>query len=239
MFWNTLYLYLKIAYKKYFPFTKSNFSHPRDIGEVFKEIYLKNYWGSATTLSGPGSELAVTKKFIPQLNELFNQYNVKNILDCPCGDFNWMKYVNLKDRKYLGADIVKELVEVNIQKYKTSEIDFKILDITNDNLPFADLILCRDGLVHFSYEEIFKALKQIKQSGSKYLLTTTFNMFPANFNINTGEWRPINFLKKPFYFPDPIFTINEYLPSDIPKQYTKSLTLWKIDSLRIPEYYRN
>ncbi len=36
------------------------------------------------------------------------------------------------------------------------------------------LILCRDTLVHFSYQHAFAGLKHFHDSGSRYLLTTTF-----------------------------------------------------------------
>ena len=235
MWWHALFLHLKIFYKKYFRFLKKRVRQSEDIGDVFKQIYLKNCWGSANTISGPGSELTATQTLIPQLNKLLDEYKINSILDIPCGDFNWMRHVDLKGHIYIGVDIVSELIESNIQKYKNGEIDFKVLNLTSDKLPCADLILCRDGLVHFSYKEIFKALRQIKQSGTKYLLTTTFNRFPTNYDITTGEWRPLNLQLKPFNFPDPICSIIEYVPSNLPVQYTKLLSMWEINSIGIPD----
>jgi hypothetical protein len=235
MSWHSIYLFLKIFYKNHFGFLYKNSTKSVEIGEVFKNIYLKNYWGSATTVSGPGSELLSTESLIPKLNTLLDDFRIHSILDIPCGDFNWMKHVDLKGRNYIGADIVSALIESNTQQYKTADIDFKVMDLTSNQLPRVDLILCRDGLVHFNYTEIFRALRQIKQSGSRYLLTTSFNKFPANYNITTGEWRPLNLQKKPFLFPEPIYSIEEFMPSNVPKQYTKLLSLWEINSISIPE----
>lgn len=235
MSWHSIYLYIKIFYKNHFGFLYKNSIKSVEIGEVFKDIYLKNYWGSATTVSGPGSELSATESLVPQLNKLLDDLKIHSILDIPCGDFNWMKHVDLKGRVYIGADIVNALIDSNTQQYKTADIDFKVLDLTSDQLPRVDLILCRDGLVHFNYTEIFRALKQIKHSGSKYFLTTSFTKFPGNYNIATGEWRPLNLQKKPFLFPEPIFSIGEFMPANVPEQYTKMLCLWDINSISIPE----
>lgn len=120
-----------------------------------------------------------------------------------------MKEVELNLDMYIGADIVNDLVEINSNKYGNNNRKFIQLDITKDELPLpADLILCRDLLVHFSFEDISKAIKNIKTSGSKYLLTTCHNNL-KNKNIVTGLWRPLNLQISPYKFPDPIKSIKE------------------------------
>jgi hypothetical protein len=37
-------------------------------------------------------------------------HDVKSLLDIPCGDFHWMRRVNLQGLSYVGADIVRELI---------------------------------------------------------------------------------------------------------------------------------
>ena len=44
---------------------------------------------------------------------LLRDYNITTVIDVPCGDFHWMSRVNLEGRKYIGGDIVKELIEDN------------------------------------------------------------------------------------------------------------------------------
>ena len=65
-------------------------------------------------------------------------------------------------------------------------------DITRDALPRADVILCRDCLVHFSFKDIFAAIDNFKKSQSRYLLATTFIAFSENLDVATGEWRRLN-----------------------------------------------
>ena len=61
-------------------------------------------------------------------------YEIKSILDIPCGDFNWFQKINLNKLRYIGADIVKEIVKSNLKKYKTDNINFLELDVVNDDL---------------------------------------------------------------------------------------------------------
>jgi hypothetical protein len=216
-----------IFYKNIQARFKSNTGKKTDIQKTFSAIYRRNYWGSAETVSGPGSELKNTEKLIGDLNRVLEKYNISSILDIPCGDFNWMQHVNLKNIKYTGADIVPELINENIRKYPQKNISFKVLDITTDQLPKADLIICRDCLGHLSIENISKALMQIKSSGSKYFLITSFNNFPGNYDIVNGEWRPVNLLKKPFNLPKPLLEIEELSVVETQVHNLKTLALWE------------
>ena len=102
------------------------------------------------------------------------------------------------------------------------------MDITTDGLPQADLVLCRDCLVHFSYEQIFRALKNFKDSRSEYLLMTTFAGRQSNSDIVTGDWRPLNFRISPFNLPEPFKVINEKCTEEGGRYADKSLALWRL-----------
>jgi hypothetical protein len=81
--------------------------------DKFTEIYNNNGWCSPESRSGNGSELKNTIKLRSELPYLFVKYNIKSILDIPCGDFNWMKEVDLTNIEYKGADIVESLINLN------------------------------------------------------------------------------------------------------------------------------
>lgn len=134
--------------------------------------------------------------------------------------------------EYIGGDIVAEMVEENQRRYGNHNHRFIHLDLIQDKLPQVDLILCRDCLVHFSDRHIFSALKNIKNSGSTYILTTTFVGLERNQNIPLGLWRPINLQLPPFGFPIPKMLIDEGCPLEGYKD--KHLGLWEIED--IPEY---
>ena len=178
----------------------------RDLKKIFTEIYESNSWTSSESRSGLGSELISTETIRKELPEVFKKFNIKSVLDIPCGDFNWMNNVDLKEVHYIGADIVENMIEDNKNNFK--DYEFKVLDITEDDLPEVDLIFARDILGHFDYENIEKTIKNIIRSGSKYLLTTSFTKWEYNIDIKNGDWRPINLMLKPFLF-KPIYLINE------------------------------
>lgn len=200
--------------------------------EVFTDIYRKNLWGSTESKSGTGSELIQTKEVILEINKLIDTYQIQSILDIPCGDFNWMKNVNLEKIQYLGSDVVHEIIEDNNIKYNKKNIDFKVLDLINDVLPKVDLVIVRDCLIHFSIEDINKAIKNIKSSESKYILTTSFTDCQDNTNIITGSYRKINLLKNPFFFPIPILIINEKCTEGEGANIDKSLIMFEIKNIR-------
>jgi hypothetical protein len=203
----------------------------KDAEDIFAEIYERNEWGSNESVSGQGSVIEQTKVIINKLPEIFNDYGIKTMLDIPCGDFNWMKNVDLTGVNYTGADIVDELIKENKQKFETESVSFRKLNLLADELPKVDLIFCRDCLVHFSFEDIRKALRAICRSNSTYLLTTTFTEHQQNQEILTGQWRQINLEIEPFSLPEPLSLINEECTEAGGKYADKSLGLWRIDEI--------
>ena len=107
------------------------------------------------------------------------------------------------------------------------------MDLLKDHIPEADLIFCRDCLVHLSYDHALTALRNIARGGSKYLLTTTFTERTSNRDITTGEWRPINLQLPPFSLPPPERIIVEGCTEAGGVYSDKSLGLWKIEQLSI------
>jgi len=199
---------------------------------VFKEIMQKNTWNGNESLSGPGSSLTQTKYIRQQLPKLFKKYKITTLLDIPCGDFYWMNKTDLRDiKKYTGGDIVEDLIVSNKKHFASKTKSFRVLNIINDKLPTVDMVLVRDCLVHFSYKDIQKAIKNLKKSKSTYLLTTTFTEGKSNEDIITGYWRPLNLQKVPFHFPKPLLLINEKCTEEDGKYADKSLGLWKIKDL--------
>ena len=219
--------FLKSSYK----FLRTALLKRKTVEKRFESIYKNNSWGGTTSVSGRGSDLDQTKTLIKELPSLFEDLNISSILDIPCGDFNWIKKINLNKYQYIGADIVKEIIDNNKKLYEKENVSFQKINLIEDPLPQADLILVRDCLVHFSYNNIFKALNNICRSGSKYLLTTTFTNRQSNENIITGEWRTLNLQLKPFYLPKPIKIVNERCTEGNMLYTDKSLGLWKISDI--------
>lgn len=200
--------------------------------QTFTEIFQSNEWGNEQSVSGQGSSLEQTQQAIDGINQLIQDYSITSILDIPCGDMNWMRHVNLHTINYLGGDIVDELIRKNNALYAGDNIHFKVMNLVEDSLEQVDLIIVRDCFVHFSYENILHAVQQIKKSKSIYLLCTNFSDAKINYDVVSGDWRPINLRLKPFCFPQPILIIEEAIHQKFKRDFRgKSLTLWKIEDL--------
>jgi len=197
----------------------------------FEDIFKNNSWGGRNSVSGRGSDLDQAEHIIKEIPVLLKEMGISTILDIPCGDFNWMQKIDLSGIKYIGADIVEEIIENNKNKYEKDNVSFQRLDLTEDILPQVDLILIRDCLVHMSYEDIFKSLNNVCNSMSTYLLTTSFTNRQDNKDIITGEWRPLNLQIAPFFFPEPIRIINEKCTQGKLSYTDKSLGLWKVSDI--------
>lgn len=202
------------------------------IENIFTEIYKKNVWADPESRSGFGSNIYAASAISEALPPLLREIDAKTILDIPCGDFNWMKNVDLPIESYIGADIVDKIVVDNARRYKSENRRFIKLDIIKDHLPQADVIFCRDCLVHFSFEDIFSSISNIIKSNSTYLLATTFPSQKRNENILTGEWRTLNLQMPPFNFPKPIKIIKDNAALKNTIYSDKSMGLWRVKDIQ-------
>ena len=100
------------------------------IEQVFQNIYRDNHWHDGESVSGPGSTLQTTSSIRAVIPNIVAKYEIKTFLDIPCGDFNWMKQLYLKDVKYIGMDIVPELVQKNAEMYSDTDRSFDFGDYT-------------------------------------------------------------------------------------------------------------
>ncbi len=201
--------------------------------QVFLYIWRHQNWGSSETVSGHGSTLAQTGMLRAALPNLFRGLGIKVLLDIPCGDYNWMNAIRPSVDAYIGADIVPGLINVNQIRYGDRHTQFMCLDITRDMLPNADGAFCRDCLVHLSFRDIGKTLKNLKRSKIEYVVTTTFPAMTANSDIVTGDWRPLNVEAAPLRFPKPIKIIAE--GAKYGAYGEKCMGVWRISDLPVRE----
>jgi hypothetical protein len=197
----------------------------------FARIYQTNMWFDAESRSGTGSSLDATARLRVSLPPLLRRLNVRRLLDVPCGDFNWMSHVDLSGIDYIGGDIVEPIIEANRERYESPTRKFLTLDVISGPLPWVDVILCRDCLVHLSFANIIAAVRTMKASGAQYLLTTTFPDRQANVDIVDGDWRPLNLEVSPFLFPAPQSVIVEDCTEEGGAYADKALAVWRLSDL--------
>lgn len=203
-----------------------------DLAARFDLIHRTNLWGAEQSTSGLGSELAATATLRHELSRLLRDLDVKTLLDLPCGDFTWMSHADLAGIRYVGADIVPAIIAANTAGHAIDGwVDFRRLDLVADPLPAADLILCRDCLVHLSFAHIQRAISNMRRSGSQWLLTTTFLDIADNRDIEDGDWRALNLRHAPFFFPEPRSIIIEGCTEAEGDYADKALGLWRLAEL--------
>ena len=200
--------------------------------DAFRLIYQSNHWG-ASERSGAGAAFDQAATVLSQLEAIVQELDVRTMLDVPCGDFAWMRHLRA-DVRYIGGDVLPELVDANERQFGGPTRRFMTIDILQDELPAADLLLCRDCLVHFSFDDIRAALRNIARSDCQWLLTTTFPECDRNDDIVTGDWRPLNLERPPFNLPPPDRMINERCTEGGNTFADKSLGLWRLDSVLSP-----
>ncbi len=194
---------------------------------IFHDMYSHNEWCSGESVSGPGSEMEEVRSVVEQLPGMLRRLSIRSLCDIPCGDFNWMKHVDLSGIDYLGGDIVREVIRKNKQQWENSNTRFEVLDITRSRLPPVALIMCRDCLVHLSFRKIRLAIKNMRKSQSRYALLTHFPRLERNMDIPTGYWRPLNLTLVPFNWPQPVELIEETSS----RSAGKTLGLWRVDDI--------
>lgn len=169
----------------------------------FTYIYKMNFWNSLDSASGGGSAKIVTANLRANLPGLINDFQVRSICDAPCGDFTWMREVIANiDINYMGVDVVPDLIS-RLKPYVDDQTLFKCGDIRSFDFNGYDLILVRDCLFHFSYQDINFFLKNLSMHDYRYLLTTSYYPDPTfeNRDIATGDFRRVDLLAPPFSFP--------------------------------------
>lgn len=217
-----------VSFDAYYFEKQKKLGHHYDITDTFAHIYNQNIWGSNESVSGVGSTNHETKILQQTLLKVFNDLRITSILDAGCGDFGWLGAIKLPI-KYDGFDIVKQNINSLSKQYANHKhINFHLNDFLTCQLPSADLILCRDVLVHLSNTDIQTALKQFKNSGAKYLLTTHFTDCESNEDIVTGDWRTINLTLAPFNLGGPKQIIVEGCAQNDGLYKDKCLALWQL-----------
>lgn len=185
---------------------------------------------------GPGSD----SKFVVQagtidfIESIIKKYNIQSINDCACGVFeNWMSLLDLSGVQYTGYDINDLAVNRNRKDYP--HIQFYELDLVNEQVPYADLIICRDCLFHLSNSFVNSILTNFINSGAKYLLSTQHNWLDKNPDLtpkeleNEAGFRLINLEINPFSLGIPIELHEENVLDYYNVGNDRQMGLWQIN----------
>eukprot|EP00039_Didymoeca_costata_P014090 m.223387 g.223387 ORF g.223387 m.223387 type:complete len:294 (-) comp15943_c0_seq1:96-977(-) len=178
------------------------------------------------SVSGWGSYIGpATAPGLRFLSDVINKYNITTMLDIPCGDANWQfqswEVDSLKG--YVGLDVSPRVAQFNSERYwfhKNKHFQawdlscelpqLMISEYSAEFKPF-DMIHIRDVIQHLPLEVGKLAVQNIKASGIKYVVATTFKN-GKNRNVKAGSFYENDLGKEPFNLPEPIDCVKSHLP---------------------------
>lgn len=156
------------------------------------QIYEKNLWGANadTFYSGDGSH--DSELVVPYVNAIVSFLNSfeepLTVCDLGCGDFNIGRQLVPYASRYVGVDIVSDLIAYNQKTFKEKNLEFKCLNIAIDNLPDGDCAIIRQVFQHLSNTEVQNILNNL--SLYTYLILTEHipeNEYVPNIDIISGQ----------------------------------------------------
>jgi len=146
--------------------------------QIFEKIYQKGAWGLSEDplqpfFSGRGSHAdVIVSTYLNAVQDFLSGFIEKpSVVDLGCGDFSVGSKIRHLCGKFTACDVVTKLIEFNRVKYKNLDIDFRVLDLTTNDLPSGDIVFIRQVLQHLSNEQILSALPQISLK-YKFLVLT-------------------------------------------------------------------
>lgn len=189
----------------------NNIKKPWPTKDAMKQVYEMKLWGDNNSdfYSGIGSHHPeIVVPYIEVLHSFLSSFQPPlTVCDLGCGDFNIGKELSPHTKKYVAVDIVEDLIEYNTSTFKEDNLEFRCLDIAEDDLPFGDCVLIRQVLQHLSNTEVQRILTKL--TDFKYVIVTEHipkGDFTPNKDIISGQGTRlkkqsgVNVLLPPFNF---------------------------------------
>jgi SAM-dependent methyltransferase len=171
-----------------------------DALDAFRQIYESDHWKGG---SGEGSQVAATEPYRRVLASVLGGCDIRTVVDAGCGDWQFSRLIDWSGKRYLGVDIVPEMIAGNRQSFASESIEFIAGDVRAQRLPKADLLLCKDVLQHWDVESIAVFLSRNLRRYRYALITNDIASIHVgsemlNADIPIGHWRPIDLECPPF-----------------------------------------
>ena len=179
--------------------------------EQFEEIYDQNKWGYG---SGAGSLPNHTRSYARVLEEFISEHDIKTILDLGCGDWQFSRYIDWGEARYIGVDLVRSVIDRNIELFSADNIEFRLFSGDFDELPEADLLIAKDVLQHWSNDSVSSFLPVLDRYPYS-LITNCANPKgeTRNIDIEDGEYRYLDIRLPPFNVDaEEIFSFTKHRP---------------------------
>lgn len=130
--------------------------------ERFEKIYQDHLWGvnqENEGYSGGGSDLENVWPYYRYLIKFIQEHHIRSVVDLGCGDWTFSKWIDWSGIDYIGYDVVGSVIEKNKEKYGSNHIHFIHANFLNEEIPEADLLICKHVLQHMPNRDVFSFLK--------------------------------------------------------------------------------
>jgi SAM-dependent methyltransferase len=153
---------------------KAGYYKRLSVSEAFSAIYRSQAWGSIEDrpfCSGDGSirEEAVGP-YCAMIRDFIAANNIRRVVDLGCGDFAVGSRFVDPAVDYVGIDVVPDLIRYNQEHFAVPGVEFRCMNIIEDELPPGDLCLVRQVLQHLSNAQIQQTLKSLRRY--RYVIAT-------------------------------------------------------------------
>jgi hypothetical protein len=171
--------------------------------DVFTKIYETGAWSRRYTdepqyndepfFSGSGSRFGSGTRYgdevsgyVRAVEEFLSSFpSTPDAVDLGCGDFAVGSLVRPFCRNYVACDIVRSMIDFNKERFANLDVEFRALDLTEDDLPEGDVAFVRQVLQHLSNAQIARFLA--RASKYKYLIVTEHLPDVATFTPNVDK----------------------------------------------------
>jgi 2-polyprenyl-3-methyl-5-hydroxy-6-metoxy-1,4-benzoquinol methylase len=130
----------------------------------------------------------------------------QSLVDVGCGDWNWFSQAAF-DFDYTGIDVVPDVIEAN-RRHERAGVRFAVVNAIEEPIPTADFALCREVLFHLSFAHARAVVANVKRAARYFAATTDLDLW-FNSDIQTGDFRRINLLRRPYRFPPPLCLVDD------------------------------
>jgi hypothetical protein len=161
--------------------------------QIFTKIYERGDWGRSEDAlepfySGSGSRRGdEISAYVKAITDFIRSFKVKpNVVDLGCGDFAVGSQIRIFCDRYVACDVVPSLIAFNKTRFKGLDVEFKVLDLIEDELPLGDIAFVRQVLQHLSNDRISRFVARVASSYN-FLVVTEHLPSHAKFKHNVDK----------------------------------------------------
>ena len=175
-------------------------SAPCESAGPFADFYKPgSAWGGS---SGPGSSAYHTIEYRAYLQKFLAMNQITSVIDIGCGDWRFSQHVDFSGIRYIGLDVVPEVIDQNQHRFGGDNISFRAMPDDLRKLPEAQLVIVKDVLQHLSNQKILEFRELVFERYPFSLITNSFEKLntPKNIDIRAGQFRCLDLLRAPYHF---------------------------------------